>query len=253
MAVPVLGCHCDVCSSHDPRNKRLRPSAFIRCDDRKVLIDCGPDFRAQALREHLTHLDAMILTHGHYDHVGGMDDLRALFFQRKKPLPCYLSHETADDIKRRFDYMFRERPALHSLQPSLELRQFESDRCAIEVDGLKLKIISYQQLGMQVNGIIAGNLAYVSDIRSYPETIFDDLRGIDTLIVSALRFTPSPVHFSVDEAIDFSKKVGAKKTWFTHIAHELDHEKTTMYLPENVHLAYDGLELKFECECVENS
>lgn len=253
MAVPVLGCKCDVCLSVDHHNKRLRPSALITCAEKKLLIDCGPDFRFQAIRQQLHDVDGMILTHGHYDHVGGLDDLRALFFTRKSPLPCYLSKATAKDIEQRFDYMFRERPATHSLQPSLELHPFSAQTCMIEASGLKLKIISYEQLGMPVNGVIAGNLAYVSDIRYYPESIFEDLRGVDILIVSALRFTHSLVHFSVDEAIDFSKRVGAKQTWLTHIAHELDHEKTTAYLPSNVHMAYDGLEIEFECDCVERS
>ncbi len=248
MGVPVLGCHCPVCSSQNKFNKRLRSSGLISTEGKNILIDCGPDFRAQALCEKINHLDGMILTHAHYDHIGGLDDLRAFFIDPTHFLPCLLSIETKNDIKRRFDYMFKEDCINPILVPKIILKTFESDRGQIEFLGLKIKYLSYTQVDMSINGIICGNLAYISDIKHFPETIFKDLEGVETLIISALRFTPSLMHLTVDEAIEFAKRVNAKNTYITHIAHELDHEKTNAYLPANIQMAYDGLKLTFQAE-----
>lgn len=247
MGIPVLGCQCPVCKSTSSFNKRLRSSGLITADGKNILIDCGPDFRAQALTANIQDVDALILTHAHYDHIGGLDDLRGFFIKRGRSLPCFLSKETAEDIKRRFDYMFKK-SEFKKVLPKLELHEFASDRGEFETSNLKIKYLSYSQTGMTVNGIVCGNLAYISDIKDYPETIFEDLKGIDTLILSALRETHSAMHFTVDEAIEFSKKTGAKRTYFTHIAHELDHEKANALLPANIQMAYDGLELTFHVE-----
>lgn len=248
MGVPVLGCSCPVCTSKNSYNKRLRSSGLISVDGKNILIDCGPDFRYQSLREGITEVDGMILTHAHYDHIGGLDDLRAFFISRNNPIPCLLSKETEDDIKRRFDYMFKSKANNASLMPKILLQPFDAERGKKEFLGLVIKYLSYTQTDMSINGVICGNLAYISDIKHFPETIFEDLMGIETLIISALRFTPSLMHLTVDEAIDFAKKVKAKNTYLTHIAHELDHEKTNAYLPANIQMAYDGLKLTFQAE-----
>lgn len=250
MGVPVLGCECSVCTSTSNFDKRLRSSGLIHANGKNLLIDCGPDFRIQALRANIKSLDALILTHAHYDHIGGLDDLRAFFLLKGNSLPAFLSNETATDIKCRFDYMFKKPSSEKIVIPKLELNEFKSDRGEVDLLGLKIKYLSYTQISMSINGIISGNLAYISDIKYYPETIFDDLQGIETLIVSALRLTPSAMHLSVDEAIDFARKVGAKQTYFTHIAHELDHKKTNAYLPPNIQMAYDGLNLTFQAEII---
>jgi len=250
MGVPVLGCECSVCTSTSPFNKRLRSSGLIRANGKNLLIDCGPDFRIQALSQNIKALDALILTHAHYDHIGGLDDLRAFFLFKGNSLPTFLSNETAIDIKRRFDYMFKKMTSEKIVIPKFDLNEFKSDREELDVLGFKIKILSYTQMGMTVNGIIIGDLAYISDIKYYPETIFDDLKGVETLIISAIRIAPSAVHFTVDEAIDFAGKVGAKKTYLTHIAHELDHKKTNAYLPPNIQMAYDGLNLTFYAELI---
>ncbi len=250
MGVPVLGCECSVCTSTCTFDKRLRSSGLICANEKNLLIDCGPDFRNQALSANIKALDALILTHAHYDHVGGLDDLRAFFLSKGNSLPTFLSNETAIDIKRRFDYMFKKATSEKIVIPKFDLNEFKSDRGEIDVLGFKIKYLSYSQMGMTVNGIICGDLAYISDIKYYPETIFDDLKGVETLIISALRMMPSAMHFTVDEAIDFSRKVGAKKTYLTHIAHELDHKKTNAYLPPNIQMAYDGLNLTFHAELI---
>lgn len=241
MGVPMIGCNCAVCTSSLPMNKRMRSSGLLTIDDKNILIDCGPDFRQQALTNHIGHLDGVILTHAHYDHTAGIDDLRAYYIKRHSPLPCLLSKATSSDIQIRFSYIFQ--PKKNQLATKLELHELESDRGMVEFVENSFAYLSYEQMRMQVNGFRWKNFAYVSDIRNYPETIFDDLKDVHYLVVSALRFTPSEFHFTVDEAVDFSKKIGAKKTWLTHISHELDHEKTNMYLPSNVRMAYDGLEI----------
>jgi phosphoribosyl 1,2-cyclic phosphate phosphodiesterase len=248
MGVPLVGCACSVCTSKNVFNKRLRSSGLIRVEGKNILLDCGPDFRAQALAANIQGLDGMILTHAHYDHIGGLDDLRAFFVKMDKPISCLLSNETTHDIKRRFDYMFKEFEAKYVIMPKIDLQEFQSDRGEVDFLGVKLKYLSYTQMKMQINGIICGNLAYISDIKHFPDSIFEDLKGVETLIISALRFTPSTMHFTVDEAIDFARKTGAKRTFLTHIAHELDHEKTNAYLPSNIQMAYDGLRLTFQVE-----
>lgn len=245
MGVPIVGCECKTCLSKKPFDKRLRSSGLIEVNGKNILIDCGPDFRQQALKENLKNLDAMILTHPHYDHIGGLDDLRALFFLRKEPLPCFLSHYTLMDVKKRFDYMFKETKKQEMLLPKITLQELPFDRGVFEVCGINIKYLSYTQTGMPINGLVIGNLAYISDIKEYNETIFEDLEGIDTLVISALRETPSHMHFTVDDAIAFSKKTSAKRVFLTHIAHELLHEKINASLPVNIQMAYDGLNFNF--------
>lgn len=244
MGVPVIGCHCPVCSSDDPHNKRLRPSALLKVGGKNILIDCGPDFRQQALKFGIDQLDGTILTHAHNDHTAGIDELRVYYMHTHHSLPLLLSDETAQDIKARFAYIFtKER--FYKLLPTFELHEFTGERGEVEFLGLQIGFHSYLQAGMTVHGYRIGNLAYLTDIKDYDEAIFPFLKGVDLLVLSALRFTSSPLHFTVDEASSFAQQAGAKMTWLTHLAHELDYEETNARLPENVRLAYDGLEIDF--------
>lgn len=253
MGIPVVGCTCAVCRSSLSQNKRLRPSAVIKIGNRIILIDCGPDFRAQALGNGITHVDGVILTHAHHDHTAGVDDLRIFTLRSGQPLPCLLSLETLRELKIRFYYIFNERcgPDGVKLTTNLALHCMEESTGQIVFEGLKIRYISYHQGGMQVNGLRFGNLAYVTDIKEYSSDIFASLEGVKTLIIGALRHTPSHLHFTVDDAVNFAKTVGAEKTWLTHIAHELDHERTNVYLPESIRMSYDGLELHFDAELID--
>ncbi|KAF3362777.1 Uncharacterized protein PHSC3_000636 [Chlamydiales bacterium STE3] len=245
LGIPVIGCQCATCQSSSPFDKRLRSSILIQENGKNFLIDASPDLRQQALSFRLNQVDAVLFTHAHYDHTAGIDDLRVFHFINKTPLPCLASSETAADLRKRYYYMFDQQP-FEKIAPSrLQLIELASDRGKVNIEGLPISYFSYQQLTMKINGFRFGNLAYVTDIKSYPETIFEDLKGVEILILSALRYTPSPMHLSVDEAIDFAKKIKARKTWLIHIAHELKHEKTNNYLPEGIELAYDGLEIYF--------
>lgn len=245
MGVPVIGCRCAVCHSSLELNHRLRPSVLLQVNNKKLLIDTGPDFRQQALRYQIHTLDGLILTHAHHDHTAGLDDLRAIYYKRESPLPILLSQETAQEIKKRFDYLFLPNPYLPPNGPRLVLQELPNNLGETSFEGIKISYVTYEQGGMQVNGFRFGDLAYLSDIRVFKESIFDSLEGVKVLIISALRFTSSPLHFSVDEAVDFAKRVGADKVWLTHISHDLDHEKANAYLPRNIQLAYDGLTIDF--------
>ncbi len=247
MGIPVMGCDCSVCTSSSSFNKRLRPSALVTVGDKTILIDTGPDLRQQALRYNIKNIDAAIITHCHNDHTAGFDEVRAFYMRHGKSLPCLASEFTANDLKNRFAYIF-ENTNPQKLVPKIEFQTLESDRGVVEFLGLQLGYVSFSQAGIPVNGFRFGNLAFISDIREYPETIFKDFQGIEKLVLSSLRFEPSPLHFNIEEAIAFARKMGAKQTWLTHIGHELDHEKTNAMLPEGFKLAHDGLEISFQIE-----
>lgn len=246
--VPVIGCHCPVCTSHDLKNKRTRTSALLTVGQKKVLIDCGPDFRSQALAQKVETIDAMILTHSHNDHTAGIDDLKIFCVREKKSLPCLVSAETELEIVRRFDYIFNPKDDYRNLTPRLNLVTMPGNEGTIDFSGLVIHYFTYEQMHMGVNGFRFGDLSYVTDIRNYDQSIFRVLKGTENLVISALRFTPSHIHLTVDEAVEFAEKVGAKHTWLIHTSHDLDYEKTNAYLPENVRMAYDGLTIHFHAE-----
>ena len=246
MGVPVIGCTCQVCLSTDPKNKRLRPSALLHIDKKTILIDCGPDFRTQAIRAGVSTLDGVIFTHAHQDHTGGIDDLRVFHMRSKQPLPCLISQECLGDIQRRFSYIFSEHDSGYDkLLPKFQFSILSNLRGEAEIAEIPLRYFTYEQAGMRINGFRFGNLAYVTDIKHYPDSIYEDLEGVEILIISALRSTPSPIHFHIDEAVDFIQKVGARKSWLVHLAHEVEYSNTNEYLPENIRVAYDGLEIDF--------
>lgn len=244
--IPMIGCHCAVCKSNSPYNKRLRPSILLQYGEKNILVDPGPDFRNQALKYNIEHLSATIITHVHYDHIGGLDDLRIFYFIEKKPIHCMLSKASYDEIKLRYFYQFLEPKEHNSKTVKFEYLILPHDRGEIDFHGMHVKYMTYFQGDMPVLGLRVDSLAYVTDIRQYPDTIFEDLKGIETLIVSGLRFSSSPVHFSIEESIIFAEKVGAKRVYFNHIDHELDHESTNAKLPAWAKLSYDGQIIEFD-------
>lgn len=247
MGIPIIGCECPICTSDSSFNKRLRPSALITLGEKTVLVDCGPDFRLQALGYGIKTLDGVIITHAHQDHTGGIDDLRIYTFRRGgTPLPCLLSKSTLDDLKYRFYYIYKDAGDYQKLTTAFENIVLDGTEGNLNFLGMDIQYVTYEQGGMPVNGFRFGDLAYLTDIKNFDESIFKSLKNLKTLIISALRFIPSHLHLSVDEAVDFAHRVGAEQTYFTHIGHELEYEKTNAVLPANIQLAYDGLELTFE-------
>lgn len=243
--IPMIGCDCSVCLSNNPKNKRLRPSGLIDIGGKRLLIDSGPDFRFQALHYNITRLDGVFLTHTHFDHVAGLDELRTYYLLHRLIIPVLVSSEALESLKKRYDYLFREKDWGMSLTAQLDFQVLEDMRGSTSFCGIPLRYVSYEQGGTKVNGYRFGDFAYISDIKKYPETIFDDLNGVKTLVVSALREPVSQMHLSLEEAVEFGRKVGAEQTYFTHVAHEVDHESVNQKLPDGFAVAYDGQEVEF--------
>ncbi len=243
--IPMIGCTCPICTSNDPRNQRLRPSGLLTCSNQRILIDAGPDFRCQALHHLIIHLDGVLITHSHFDHIAGLDELRIYYLLQHQPLPVLLSEPTYRDIQKRFDYFFQERSHGISLPAQLKFQVIHEKRGKLTFLGIEIGFTRYEQAGMSVTGFRIGDFAYISDIRLYPETIFEDLAGVETLCLGMLREETSRMHFNLDEAIAFSQKIGAQKTYFTHMSHEVEHAAVSAKLPEGFYLAYDGLTVDF--------
>jgi phosphoribosyl 1,2-cyclic phosphate phosphodiesterase len=241
--IPIIGCHCHVCNSSDARNKRLRSAALLTYQGRKFLIDAGPDIRQQLLKHEVWHVDGLILTHSHYDHIGGLDDLRSLCIKQNAPLPCLASKYSYGALQQLFYYIFKNPNGKRSSTAQFQFSLLPSERGCIDFCGVPISYFHYTQGTMPVTGFRVGTLAYVTDIKEYPKTIFEDLQGVKTLILSALRFTKSSIQFSVDEAVDFANTVRAEKTFLIHLSHELDHAHLSNLLPASISLAYDGLEI----------
>jgi len=238
MGVPVIGCSCSVCSSNDLHNKRLRPSGLLQIKEKNFLIDVGPDFREQVLHYGIEHLDGILFTHSHFDHTAGFDDLKAFYYMQKKPVPILLSQETFADLKLRFHYLIDGASAKF-----FDFQLLPSNFGFFVFEGIEWHYMSYFQMGMKVTGFRYRDFAYISDIRDEVEPVITALHGVKTLVLSALRERPSEAHFSLDEAIAFSRAVKASATWLTHITHELDATKTNQKLPPEIQLSYDGLRI----------
>lgn len=244
LGVPIIGCSCEVCRSRSPYNRRTRSSALLKIGDKRLLIDVGPDFKEQALRHQIVHLDALFITHPHQDHVAGIDELRVYSFRSKLPLDTLSSVDTAKELRTRFGYMFRGSEVLGSILP-LNLVELEGEMGQKSHHGVHFHYFTYYQSKMKINGFRFGNLAYVTDIKSYTPDLFRHLQGVETLIISAQGQEPSHMHLTVEEAAQFSVQAGAKKTYLTHLSHAVDYENISQHLPEGIFLAYDGLEIPF--------
>jgi len=247
MGVPALACKCSVCLSTSAFNKRRRSAALFQVNGKNLLIDAGPEIRQQLLDFHVDTLDGVLLTHPHFDHIACVDDLKAYCYAQNKKLPILLSNETFEEIRFRTHYLMdKENGRNEGL--FFEFKLIEDLFGSVEFEGLKFEYLSYFQSGMRVTGIKIGNLAYLSDIKDYSQQVIDSISGIDVLVISALRQTTSPMHFSIEEAIAFSQKAQAKTAYFTHVAHDVDFTKDSSLLPKGIQFAYDGLRIEFNYE-----
>lgn len=246
VGIPVIGCHCEVCSSSFQENQRLRPSALVTMGEKRFLIDIGPDFRTQALRHRIDRFDGLLLTHTHYDHIAGIDELRLFYVRHKKAVPCLLSEESLHELQVRYRYLFQPIGEAVSLPAQLELHLLPDEIGEKEFCGMNIGYCSYFQGGMKVTGYRFGDFAYITDIREYDESVFVALKGVHTLVLSTLRKEGSRMHLTLDEAVAFARKTKAQKVLFTHISHALEFHQTNRELPLGMALAYDGLEVEFE-------
>ena len=242
VGVPVIGCRCPVCQSTDPRDKRTRPSILLRYNDHAVVIDTGPDFRAQALREKMDRLDAVLFTHAHADHVLGLDDIRPFNEQGAKTIPIYANRPAMDGLRRIFQYVFDGNYGWGGV-PLIDAHLMTAP---VELFGLEFVPIRVRHGYLEVFGFRFGNIAYLTDYNEIPETSAKLLRGVDILFLDALRHAPHPTHMTVAEALKEVERLGPKRAYFTHIAHDLGHEETNRQLPEHVRLCFDGMQLEVE-------
>jgi len=245
MGVPTLGCACDVCRSSDPRDVRTRSSVVLRYNERVVLIDTGPDFRQQAMRDDIDAVDAVLYTHGHADHVLGFDDLRPLTFKHPDPLPLYADDETAKVIERIFEYTFRTENR-YPTSARVQMHRLSTEPgTAVSLFGAEFERIPVIHGRNSIAGYRFGAAAYLTDLSDIPEASFDRLRNLDVLVLDALRREPHPSHSHLDNSIRLAQKAGARRTYFTHLSHGLPQEATEAELPPEIRLAYDGLSLEF--------
>ena len=243
MGVPTLGCTCAVCRSADPRNNRLRSSIVLRYNGHVVLIDTGPDFRTQALRAGIDRVDAVLYTHAHADHILGFDDLRPLTFGKPSRMPLYADDTTASTIERIFDYTFTQKDR-YPTSARVDLHRLGTEPgTTLPLFGAEFERIPVLHGRHTIAGYRFGRAAYLTDMSDIPEASFERLRGLDIVILDALRREPHPSHSHLDNSIALAARIGAKATYFTHISHDLDHGSTEENLPPGVHLAYDGLRL----------
>jgi riboflavin kinase/FMN adenylyltransferase len=244
MGVPTLACPCRVCSSQDPHDNRLRPSLLLSRNGQNAVIDTTPDFRQQGLRARMERLDAVLLTHGHADHIMGFDDIRPFNLRQQSVLPVYSNEETFEIIRRAFAYVFDNKPRLSSI-PSVTLLEAKEP---FELLGVTFTPIPLLHGDMEVLGFRFGRAAYLTDFSSIPDSSLGLLNDLDELIIDALRDIPHPMHQTVDQALALIKKLNPRRAWFTHIAHDLAHAETNERLRNlgysNVQLAYDGLEIE---------
>jgi phosphoribosyl 1,2-cyclic phosphate phosphodiesterase len=246
--VPMIGCHCAVCRSEDPRDKRLRTSVHIRYRDRDfldrgVLIDTTPDFRQQALRAQIERVDAILFTHSHADHVMGLDDVRPFNYRQGGVIPVHGSEETIAAIRRSFPYIFDER-FTESSRPRLVTHVF--DGAPIDLFGVEFQPIRLFHGKGTVYGFRFGRAAYLTDHSDIPDESMELLCGLDVLFLDALRHRPHPTHSTVERSLESVGKLMPRRAFFTHICHDLGHARTEESLPPNVRLAYDGLEIQVE-------
>ncbi|KFF07671.1 MBL fold metallo-hydrolase [Chryseobacterium luteum] len=242
--VPVIGCTCEVCTSENPKDKRFRSSVMITTEEsRKILIDCGPDFREQMLLNHESNVDIALLTHEHNDHVIGLDDMRPLIFKSGKDMPLYCYQRVGHEIKKRFPYAFTD--VRYPGAPAFDLHEIENKPFhVLDTEITPIEVIHYK---ITVFGYKFKNLAYITDANFIPDTEKEKLQNLDVLILNCIRkFDPHPAHFILPDVIALFKELKPKKLFLTHISHHLGlHDIEDKDLPEGIHLAYDGLEIEF--------
>ncbi len=241
--VPYLGCTCEVCTSTDPRDKRLRTSVFIEIGGTKILIDTPPDLRAQCLRENILEVDAVLFTHTHADHLYGLDDLRAFKWLMHRPIPCYSTRQVYEYIKCAYPYLFNSLPEVGGGKPMLEFSIFDGP---FEIDGIKIEPLSLPH-GPQMTTtayLIDDSIAYLIDCSDIPDEVIERVRGVDLAVIDLVQKSDGhQTHLTWNRAREYARKIGAKLSAYIHFGHEIMHARDSKLLDENEILTYDGLKI----------
>lgn len=237
--VPEIGCECKVCKSTDKRDKRLRASVKIQVDGKNILIDCGPDFREQMLGIGFAPITGLLLTHEHYDHVGGIDDLRP--FCRFGDIPIYAHKHVADTMRQRIPYCFSDHK--YPGAPNIVLNEITTEE--FEVEGINIIPVRLMHYKLPILGFRIGNFAYLTDLKTIPDEEYEKLHNLDVLVMNALRIEEHLTHQNLNQALAQVERIKPRKAYFTHMSHQIGlHSEIGNLLPENVYFAYDGLEIE---------
>lgn len=243
LGVPMIGCKCRVCKSEDPKDNRMRTSLLLRHQNKNIVIDCGPDFRTQLLRAGVDDLESVIITHEHRDHIAGLDDVRSINYILKKKVELRMSQESLKAIEVEFPYIFN--PGEYQGAPQIEVVELTPK--PFDLWGLHFIPLEVMHRNMKVFGFRIGDFSYITDANFIPKPTMKLLMGTKILVLNALRPKRHPSHFSLDEAVEKAKEIGAEKTYFTHLGHLIGiHEKVNARLPNGMELAYDGLKLSMK-------
>jgi phosphoribosyl 1,2-cyclic phosphate phosphodiesterase len=239
--VPQIGCGCAVCQSTDPRDKRGRSGALVEAGGSTILIDTPPELRLQLIAGGFSHVDAVLYTHEHADHINGIDDLRMFSVRQRRALPIYGPPETLGRLRGAFGYIFDDVRAYEGTsKPSLALHAVEPGK-TVDVAGVPVLPLAFQHGHIRVFGYRIGGLAYITDVKSIPDPERRQLQGLDVLVLNALWWRAHPTHLSIGEAIETAQALGARRTYLTHLTHETGHAELAGQLPEGIFPAYDGL------------
>lgn len=239
--VPVIACNCPVCISSDKKDKRLRSSILIEYESFNLIVDTGPDFRYQMLRKNVQHLDAVLFTHEHKDHIAGLDDIRAFNYKQQSSLPIYATERVIQALKREFHYIFSEHtyPGI----PQVHLHEINNNPFMI-AEKIEIIPIEVMHFKLPVLGYRIGDFTYITDAKTVSDTELEKIKGTKVLVINALQREKHISHFTLSEAIEFARLVGAEQTYLTHISHRLGtHAEISNELPSGIQLAYDGLKL----------
>jgi len=238
--IPMIACSCEVCQSNDTRDKRLRVSLHLEIDGKSFIIDTGPDFRQQMLRESIAHVDAVLFTHEHKDHTAGLDDIRGFNYFQKAAIPLYAHSRVIDQLKREFTYAFDE-----NKYPGVpDLQVHEIDNSPFEVKDILITPIQVKHFLLDIFGFRIGDFTYITDANAIADEELEKIKGSKVLVINALRKAAHVSHFTLEEALEIIQKIKPEKAYLTHVSHQLGkHEEVQEELPKNVFLAYDRLKI----------
>ncbi len=236
--IPMIACNCKVCTSENPKNKRMRTSVLVSANGCNVLIDATPELRLQCIKNKVTKLDAVLITHPHADHIFGLDDLRRFNIIQRMDIPIYGTPKTLDTIRNTFSYVFNNHPEPGGCKPRFSLRTIDGD---LTIEGFPIVPVKAVHGDGEVTGYRFDKFAYITDASEIPDGSLEKLKDLEVLVLGALRYTPHIKHFSIDQALSIVKQLKPKKAYFTHMCHDIEHEEDNKKLPVGVEFAFDGL------------